>query len=237
MIPRPLARRLAALILAAGPLITTASLAACTSVPLAGTADLRALRLAATPEPQRYDVNVFASPATGLRLGAYDAVLARDIARPPESGDKDALFTQALVERANFQLGAELDAALTAALKAAGIKLQDGNQPAQQSGAATLVIELLYAGYVGQPLRPYTPLLLLEARLVAPGGDLLFRQRYAYSRLPYQHDDVRFEPEPRFTFQNEAALMRDVELAAEGLRLAIPRIAMDLKTRLISTPQ
>lgn len=210
-------------------LVLLTLLAACTSVPLAGTADLRSLRLAPIPAPQRYDINVFASPAMGIRLGAYEAVLARDIARPAAPGDSDARFTTALQQRAGLDLGAEFDAALRAALTARGIQPVAGNQPAD----ATLVIELLFAGYVDQPFRPYTPFLLLEVRLVAPGGpNPLFRQRYAYSRLPYQHDDVRILPAARYAFAGETELLGDIALAAAGLRAALPAIAADLAQRL-----
>jgi hypothetical protein len=205
------------------------ALAACTAIPRAGQADLRTLRLAATLEPQRYDINVFASPAMGIRMGAYDAVLARDIARPPSPGSNDALFTATLKSRANLQLAAELDRDVARALQARGIALARDGQEAD----ATLVIALLYAGYVDQPLRPYTPFLLLEVRLVAQGGaNPLFRQRYAYSRLPYQHDDVRIHPAERFTVESEARLLGDIDLAAAGLRAALPAIAADLAQRL-----
>jgi hypothetical protein len=214
-------------------LLAAALLAACTAVPLPGTVDLRTIRLAPIAEPLRYDLNVFAAPGMGLRLGTHEAVLARDIARPPTPGDKDAAFTAALRDRAGLHLGAELAEALGQAITAAGIRLAADGAPAD----ATLFIELLYAGYAEQPFRPYTPLLLIEARLVADGADgdtgpLLFRQRYNYGRHTYLHDDVRLAPDPRFSHAAEAALLAAPEAAAEGLRAALPLIARDVARRL-----
>ncbi|TDQ84053.1 hypothetical protein A8950_0599 [Dongia mobilis] len=208
-------------------LLMTAILAACTSVPLPATIDLRTIRLAPIAEPLRYDLNVFAAPGMGMRIGAYDAVLARDIARPPVPGDKDAAFTAALADQAGLRLGAELAAALGETLAAAGIPLAAGSEAAD----ATLAIEFLYAGYVEQPFRPFTPLVMVEIRLTAQDQGLLFRQRYTYGTMPYLHDDLHFVPEDRYTFKDEAALLGNATLAARGLRAAFPLIAADFRTK------
>lgn len=192
-------------------------------------ARIHTIRIIAPPEPRRYDVNVFASPSMGARIGTYDAVLSNDIMRTADAGDIDAKLTAALTEGAGLRLGAELAAELGRSLSAAGHRVARGNEPVD----ATLDIALLYAGYVDQPLRPLTPLIIVELTLTDSGTDAggkrLFRQRYSYSRLPYLADDVRIVPDPHFTFADEAALLGDPAHAAEGLRAGLARIAAEFR--------
>lgn len=211
------------------------ALTACTAVKLDPQAAvrLRTLTLVAPPEPRRYDINLFMPPGAGVRLGAYDAVLAKDIARPAAANDIDGRFTAALTKDAQLRLGAELAHAIEAALVATGYRITHSTDTAE----AELVIAPLFAGYVDQAFRPYTPLLLIEIRLVdRADGATLFRQRYNYGHHAYLADDVRLAPDPGYTFADADALIADIPRAAEGLRAALPMIAGDLATKLTRQP-
>lgn len=205
--------------------------AGCTADPLEPreAAGIETIQLVPPPEPRRYDANIFVAPGAGLRLGAYDAVLAGDIGREPEADDIDARLTWAIAEEAGLSLGAELADAVGKSLAASGYRVQHGDGAVD----ARLVMTLLFAGYVEQPFRPYTPLLLVDLELRGSSGERLFRQRYNYGAHPYLADDERMAPDRRFRFDDEAHLLADPAFTAEGLREAIPHIAADVPARLL----
>lgn len=98
---------------------------------------------------------------------------------------------------------------------------------------AVLKIQFVYAGYVDQFFAPYEPLVWVSVALTdSRSGKDLFRQRYNYSTHTGNLDDVRFDPDGKYDFKNEEALLANPALAAEGLKAAIPLIAADVAAKL-----
>jgi hypothetical protein len=132
-------------------------------------------------------------------------------------------FDHVLEER-HVEFGAELKAAIIAAMKADGYTIQ-GEPSYDTDGSLNVDIEQLW--YTRHPLSPViTPEVIVHARFVDMNShDVLFDKRYFYSASNKLGFVTPLLPDAKYAFADYDSVLADPDDAVAGLRAAIPLIA------------
>ena len=129
-----------------------------------------------------------------------------------------------------LHLGNETRAAILSALKERGYNVVEHEIPHSRPNfptkyenvgdAETILDAAIVAGYGNAPFSgTYTPLFLLKVQLVdAKTGKACYNDMYQY----------KFAADPRYSFHGRDELVKNPELAMEGLRAAIPAFVAEL---------
>jgi hypothetical protein len=129
-----------------------------------------------------------------------------------------------VLEMRHVEFGAELKAAIVAAMKADGYAIQD--EPSYNTdGSLNVDIEQLW--YTGNKLTPVlTPEVIVHARFVDMNShDVLFDKRYYYTVSTKLGTVAPFTPDTKYAFRDYDSVLADPDTAIAGLRMAIAPIA------------